>query len=203
MKAKHISSEAVDETSANDEAQGGSDETDSPAEEPGFSKDDIFHLLQNERRRLVLRYLRGTEGPVRMRDVAEQVAAWEHDTTVEELTSTERQRVYIPLYQSHLSKLDEVGVIDYQQNRGIVERKPLADQFERYLELDSTDETTDDRSGDSGNWDDYYIGATVLCYAVLLGAVMELPFVSFLSGIGIGALILFLFTVLTVSRVMN
>ncbi|WP_254529086.1 DUF7344 domain-containing protein [Natrinema gelatinilyticum] len=203
MKAKHISSEAVDETSANDEAQGGSDETDSPAEEPAFSKDDIFHLLQNERRRLVLRYLRGTEGPVRMRDVAEQVAAWEHDTTVEELTSTQRQRVYIPLYQSHLSKLDEVGVIDYQQNRGIVERKPLADQFERYLELDSTDETTDDRSGDSGNWDDYYIGATVLCYAVLLGAVMELPFVSFLSGIGIGALILFLFTVLTVSRVMN
>ncbi|WP_254522939.1 DUF7344 domain-containing protein [Natrinema caseinilyticum] len=203
MKAKHISSEEVNETSSNDEAQGESDETDNPAEEPAFSKDEIFHLLQNERRRLVLRYLRGTEGPVRMRDVAEQVAAWEHDTTVEELTSTQRQRVYIPLYQSHLSKLDEVGVIDYQQNRGIVERKPLADQFERYLELDSTDETTDDRNDDSSDWDDYYIGATVLCYVVLLGAVMELPFVSFLSGIGLSALILFLFTVLTASRMMN
>ncbi|QLG50759.1 DUF7344 domain-containing protein [Natrinema halophilum] len=210
MKAKHISSKekegkgADDEAQgADDEAQGANDEADSPAEEPAFSKDEIFHLLQNERRRMVLRYLRGTEGPVRMRDVAEQVAAWEHDTTVEELTSTQRQRVYIPLYQSHLSKLDEVGVIDYQQNRGIVERKPLADQFEKYLDLDSTDESTHDKNSDEGEWDDYYIGATVLCYAVLLGAVMELPFASFLSGIGLSALILFLFTILTASRMLN
>nr|WP_246999656.1 hypothetical protein [Halosolutus gelatinilyticus] len=173
------------------------------SEEPDVSKDEIFHLLQNERRRMVLQYLRGTDGPVRMRDVAEQVAAWEHDTTVEELTSKQRQRVYIPLYQSHLSKLDEAGVIDYQQDRGIVERKPLADQIDKYLELEPEADSADETSADDGAWGDYYIGATVVGYAVLIGAVMELPFVSLVSGIGLSALILFLFTVLTISWNIN
>lgn len=177
-------------------------DVDHSSEAPAFSKDEIFHLLQNERRRMVLRYLRGTEGPVRMRDIAEQVAAWEHDTTVEELTSTQRQRVYIPLYQSHLSKLDEAGIIDYQKNRGIVERKPLADQVDQYLQIEPDDRSTDEGEAD-GDWDDYYIGATVLCYVLLLGAVIELPFTSFLSGIALSALILLLFTVLTVSRLLN
>ncbi|MGQ3412218.1 DUF7344 domain-containing protein [Natrinema sp. LN54] len=203
MKAKHISSEEQDEQGVNDDAQGADETADSPSEEPAFSKDEIFHLLQNERRRMVLRYLQGTDGAVRMRDVAEQVAAWEHDTTVEDLTSTQRQRVYIPLYQSHLSKLDEAGLIEYQQNRGIVERQPLADRVDQYLEFDSTDESADEQGSDDGEWDDYYIVTTVLCYAVLLGAVIELPFISFLSGIGLSALILFLFTALTISRVID
>ncbi|WP_101298275.1 DUF7344 domain-containing protein [Halegenticoccus soli] len=100
-----------------------------------LSKDDLFHVLQNQRRRRVLKYLQGREGPVGMRDVAEQVAAWEHDTTVEALASDERQRVYIALYQSHLPKLDEKGIVDYNQSRGLVERTPLADQFDPYLEV--------------------------------------------------------------------
>ena len=197
MNATYISSEEQD-------AQQSDDAADSSPTEQTFSKDEIFHLLQNERRRLVLQYLRDTDGPVRMRDVAEQVAAWEHDTTVEQLTSTQRQRVYIPLYQSHLSKLDEAGVIDYQQNRGIVERKPLASHVEMYLDLKPPTESTesDDRSA-GPDWGDYYIVATVVGYIVLLGAVMELPFMSFISGIGLGALILFLYTVVTIGWSIN
>ncbi|WIV67423.1 DUF7344 domain-containing protein [Natrialbaceae archaeon AArc-T1-2] len=193
MKSTHVSPEEQDSRGAEDDAG-------CPSDESVISKDEIFHLLQNERRRMVLRYLRDTDGPVRMRDVAEQVAAWEHDTTVEKLTSKQRQRVYIPLYQSHLSKLDEVGVIDYQQDRGIIERKPRADQFDTYLEVEPTDESDDRERSDETGWDDYYLGATVFCYVILLGAVIELPFVSVLSGIGLSAVILLLFTVLTLSR---
>ncbi|MFA9415100.1 hypothetical protein [Natrinema sp. HArc-T2] len=203
MKAEYISSNDTDDQGVTDDGQDADGAADRPSEEPAFSKDEIFHLLQNERRRMVLRYLRGTEDPVRMRDIAEQVAAWEHDTTVEELTSTQRQRVYIPLYQSHLSKLDEAGLIEYQQNRGIVERKPLADQVDKYLHLDSTGDSTDEQRAESPEWEDYYIGATVFSYAVLIGAVMELPVISFLSGIGLSALILSVFTVLTISRLIN
>lgn len=197
MKAKHISTE---EMSGQETADGADDSVDSET----FSEDEIFHLLQNERRRLVLRYLRGTEDSVRMRDVAEQVAAWEHDTTVGELTSTQRQRVYIPLYQSHLSKLDEAGVIDYQQNRGIVERKPLADKVDKYLQVDDeTAESSDEDTSSTVISDDYYIGATALCYVVLLGAVFELPGLSIISGVGLSALFLFLFTLVTASRFVN
>lgn len=107
---------------------------DPPAE---LSKDELFHLLQNQRRRRVLLYLQGTTGEVSMRDIAEQVAAWENDTTVKALGSNERQRVYIALYQSHLPKLDDAGVLTYDQQRGIVARTQLADQLEAYLNVDT------------------------------------------------------------------
>ncbi|ELY85665.1 DUF7344 domain-containing protein [Natrialba taiwanensis] len=201
MTTTHVSSE---EQSGQETADDAVDEAADGSDVESFTEDEIFHLLQNERRRLVLRYLRGTDEAVRMRDVAEQVAAWEHDTTVAELTSTERQRVYIPLYQSHLSKLDEAGVIDYQQNRGIVERKPLADEVDQYLQVDEqTDESSENDETSISVSDDYYIGATAVCYVALLGAVLELPVLSIVSGIGLSALILLLFTLVTASRFIN
>jgi hypothetical protein len=172
---------------------------DEPSEE--LPVDEIFHILQNERRRMVLEYLQEADEPVRMRDVAEQVAAWENGTTVEELSSDQRQRVYIPLYQSHLPKLDKAGIIDYQQNRGIVERRPLARQLDYYLNADSNrDAVEETASSDEGGWDDYYIGAAGVGAVLLLGAVLELPLFSILTGIGLSALILLMFTGLTIGQ---
>ena len=109
-----------------------------------ITKDDAFHVLQNSRRRAVLRYLleHDDTGRFVMRDVAEEVAAWEHDTTVQQLVSDERQRVYIALYQSHLPKLDDHGIIEYNQSRGVVEPTELLQVFEPYLE-DGLHTTTD------------------------------------------------------------
>ena len=104
--------------------------------------DDVFHLLQNQRRRYALRYLAAAESEtVRMSDLAEQVAAWENDTDPRSLSSQQRQRVYIPLYQNHLPKLAKHGVIDYQQNRGIVTRLDAADQLDDHLPSTSTTST--------------------------------------------------------------
>lgn len=101
---------------------------------PRLTKDVAFHLLQNPRRRAVLRYLLwGDEGTHVMRDVAEAVAAWEHDTTVASLAGAERQRVYISLYQSHLPKLADAGVIDYDQDRGVIEPRPPIRVLESFL----------------------------------------------------------------------
>ena len=98
-------------------------------------RDELFHLLQNSRRRATLRYLfeHDDDQPVVMRDVAEAVAAWENDTTLQQLTSAERQRVYIALYQSHLLKLDDHGIIDYDQDRGTIELRELAYALRPYL----------------------------------------------------------------------
>ena len=193
MKSDHIRFGEQDEADSADGSE--------PSETDGtLAEDEIFHLLQNERRRLVLRYLRDTDGPVRMRDVAEQVAAWEHDTTVEELTSTQRQRVYIPLYQSHLTKLDSAGVIEYQKNRGIVERQPLADQMDQYLQVDPLDDGADEENATGPAHHDYYIAASAICFIGLLGAVLEVPGMSVLSGIGLSALILLVFTMVTITQ---
>jgi hypothetical protein len=133
---------------------------DAPEDEEGISKDDAFHILQNARRRAVLRYLAEHDDTDRfvMRDVAEEVAAWEHDTTVQQLVSDERQRVYIALYQSHLPKLDKHGIIDYNQSRGVVETTELTAAFEPYIDdglhadseltvPDVAEESDDEQSG--------------------------------------------------------
>ncbi|EJN57470.1 hypothetical protein HSB1_41580 [Halogranum salarium B-1] len=59
----------------------------------------MFHLLQNARRRGVVRYLSecDDDSVYEMRDIATQVAAWENDKPIAQLTSDERQRVYISL----------------------------------------------------------------------------------------------------------
>lgn len=128
-----------------------------------LTRDDIYHLLQTKRRRDVLRYLRDTEGPVRLRELAEQVAAWEQETTVENLNSSERQRVYISLYQSHLPKLDTHDIVDYDKDRGRVEPTPRVSRLEAYLE-GPTDSQSSDR------WPLRYAVAIGL-WAIVLGAV--------------------------------
>lgn len=81
----------------------------------------------------MLYYLDEHADTASMRDVTERIAAWEHGKTIRTLGSDERQRVYISLYQNHLPKLDEHGVIAYDKSRGTVERTELADQFDRYI----------------------------------------------------------------------
>ncbi len=117
-------------------AEGGSSDVEGKG---NLSTDDLFHLLQNERRRKVLSYLTAhDEGEgVDMRRVAEEIAAAENDTTTQALRSKERQRVYIALYQSHLPKLDEAGVIEYDQRKGWIESTPLTAEVGQYIAVDT------------------------------------------------------------------
>ncbi len=146
-----------------------------------LSKDKIFHILQTQRRRHALRYLKENDGKVEMRDLAEQVAAWENDTTLQALASDERQRVYIALYQSHLPKLDNEGIIEYNQSRGIVERGPLADQFDPYLDKEvsiQTEPTDVEDADDDDRWFSYYRWATAASAGAFAGAWLNAPLLS-------------------------
>lgn len=140
--------------------------------EAPLSKDQMFHLLSNQRRRDVLRYLAAHEGPVDMRDVAERVAAQEHDTTVKQLTSDERQRVYIALYQTHLPKLDDHGIIAYDQSRGVLERTERANQLDPYL--DDSDETTGAGQTEPPAVNEYGLAVCVIGSAILVVGWLEL-----------------------------
>lgn len=101
-----------------------------------LSEDAIFEVLCNPRRRQIIRYLDQQDGTSTISDLAESIAAVENETSVGLLSSAERKRVYIGLYQTHLPKMDQLGVVDYEKNRGTVTlRRPLAD-FEPYLQVD-------------------------------------------------------------------
>jgi hypothetical protein len=102
--------------------------------QPTLPLDQVFEILKNSRRRETLQYLRAHDGEATLSDVAEHIAAIENDTTVQAISSTQRKRVYVGLYQCHLPKMDDIGVVDFDKNRGSIELEPVADQLYEYLE---------------------------------------------------------------------
>lgn len=106
---------------------------DTPDDGPRLSDDDVFEVLYNRRRRAVVRHLREWGGSGSVSDLAERIAADENDTTVQQLSSYERKRVYVALYQNHLPKMDDLGVVDYDKNRGTVEFRAPAERLEPYI----------------------------------------------------------------------
>lgn len=120
-------------------------DADEPAPAP-LETDLVFELLKNQRRRRVVEHVRD-RGTVALGDLAETIAADENDTTVAELSPDERKRVYIGLYQTHLPKMDDAGVVVYDQDRGEVSPGPAIDQLAPYLESNVTDDgdSTDGR----------------------------------------------------------
>ncbi len=125
-----------------------------------LSLDVIFEVLKNQRRRYVLRHLEAKAETVSLGDLAEHVAAKENDKSVDAITSDERKRVYVGLYQCHLPKMDDMGIVDFNRDRGRVTLTETASQLDEYLD---GEEETDDR-----RWYRYY-GATA---AVGLAAVV-------------------------------
>jgi len=141
-----------------------------PPVEDGPSRNEVFTALSNERRRYVIHYLNSNEPNARVRDIAEQLAAWENDIPIGEVTYKQRKRVYTALYQSHLLKLAKSGFIDYDRNRGIVSLADESHQLEVYLEIVSEDEIL---------WSEYYVGLAVVCGLLIFAAwIGTVPFAS-------------------------
>lgn len=117
---------------------GSGDDTETADESPTESTeslplDQVFEILKNRRRRLVLHYLEDNGGESSLSDLAEHIAAIENDTTVKAISSTQRKRVYVGLYQCHLPKMDDMNIIDFDQNRGTVVLSANAEQVKSYL----------------------------------------------------------------------
>ena len=103
-----------------------------------LAPDKVFEILSSRRRRMVLFYLRKHGDTATVNDLAEQVAAWENDTDIEELTSQERKRVYVSLYQTHLPKLADTDLIDYDVDDGIVTLTDRATEIDDFLSAKAT-----------------------------------------------------------------
>lgn len=120
-----------------------------PNREDPLSNDNIYDVLSDKRRRYTLHHLKQRDGPVSIRELAEQVAAWENRKAIEDLTSQERKRVYIALYQSHLPSMAKEGIVDYDADRGMVELTSTIEDVSIYLEIVPDEDIP---------WSLYYIG---------------------------------------------
>lgn len=152
-----------------------------------ISRDVAFEILTNPRRRYALTYLRSQSGRVPIGELAEAVAAWERDTSVELVSSKERKSVYTSLYQTHLPKMADAGVVDYDRQRGIVALADRADDLDDYLTPEPQ----------VPNWSRYYLAlALVSGVAVVFRLAGMYPFTA-IPVLGYAGLVLGLFVALS------
>jgi len=100
-----------------------------------LSYDECFDLLSSYRRRYTLHYLEQNGEEASISDLSEQVAAWENEKSMQEVSYNERKRVYTSLQQVHLPRMDEVGVVEFDENQGTVETGPAAEKLDIYLDV--------------------------------------------------------------------
>jgi len=105
-----------------------------------LSQDTVFDLLSSARRRYILYHLRQHEGEASINELASQIAVWENDVPPDELTRQDEKRVYVSLYQTHVPKLEEQGIVDYDGDTGVVRLTDRAYQVDRYLTEDEESE---------------------------------------------------------------
>jgi len=115
--------------------------------------DECFDLLSNHRRRCTLHYLHNNGGVATIQELSEQIAAWENEKPVGEVTHRERKRVYTSLQQVHLPRMDEVDVVRFDDQQGVVEIGPAAADLDIYLEV---------VEGRDVPWSTFYVGLTLV-----------------------------------------
>jgi len=124
----------------------------------GLSNEEIFDVLQNERRRHVLQYLRRHGGPVSLGDLADHVAAAEYDCPTDAVTSAQRKRVYTTLQQSHLPQMNDVGIIAYDSDGGLITTTNRTEELTIYLEVVPEGEFP---------WREYYLSLGAITLAIV------------------------------------
>ncbi|WP_084156969.1 DUF7504 family protein [Haladaptatus cibarius] len=96
------------------------------------SLDVVFDVLRSKRRREALRYLLSKRGPVDIKELATAVADFEGD---DRATRNRHRRYYTTLYQLHLPKLDDAGLIDHDAANHRVSVREAADWVAPFLAL--------------------------------------------------------------------
>ncbi|MFB6256902.1 MAG: hypothetical protein ABEH58_09305 [Haloplanus sp.] len=135
---------------------------DSPTEP---TEQEVFDVLSNRRRRYAL-YALLDDDSATIGSLAEQVAAWENDCAVPEVTPTERKRAYTALQQSHLPKLERTGLISFDRESGRVHPTETLGEMDTHLEVAGKEQPP---------WDRYYLVLSAVTAGIVVGVWLELP----------------------------
>ncbi|GAB7021256.1 winged helix-turn-helix domain-containing protein [Halostagnicola bangensis] len=128
-------------------------------------QNELFDALGSHRSRYALYACLQTDGELTLSVIADQVAAWEYDKPIAEVTSTEHKRVYTSLQQHHLSKLERSGLITIDDKS--IDCTEKAQQLDLYIELVPESDVP---------WSLYYLGLSTIGGFILgLKAIGFLP----------------------------
>lgn len=135
--------------------------------ESSLAETEIHDVLRNDRRRLVLERLAETREQLSVSGLAEYIAAVESGE--QPPPRNVRQSVYVSLHQTHLPKLDDLGIVDYDSNSKTVERAENADDVAVYMEVVPKNALS---------WASYYFTVSVLGLLVLVAHGVGVPVLS-------------------------
>lgn len=111
------------------------DVTSTPA---SLSTDTLFNVLANQRRRYVLHALKEHETPLSLAALATKVAALENERPGTEIPRDEHERVHASLWHSHVPKLDDAGIVEFDRESDTVTLAEDTKTLEPYLERETT-----------------------------------------------------------------
>ena len=156
--------------------EAGSNESERPDEATAeLTREDVFEVLSNRRRRYALHYLKQLEdGEIaELSELSSQVAAWESGVDVDAVTYDDRKSVQTSMYQFHLPKLQEKAVIEYDKRSGEIRRTDAVDTFDLYLETVPESEIS---------WSLYFLLLSVGAVGIGVGAWTDAIIISQLSA---------------------
>jgi hypothetical protein len=130
----------------------------------------IHGILANERRRGVIERLDASPGTVTVRDLSEAIAAAE--TGESPPPARVRESVYTSLHQTHLPKLHDVGVVEYDRDRSMVHLQPSVREIDRHMDV---------LNGLGITWGEYYRSLGVFGLVLVIASLTGLPFVDVIA----------------------
>lgn len=128
---------------------------------------EVYSVLSNARRREVLTELWKQPESMSLRDLSERIATTESGERP--APRALRGSVYNALHQTHLPKLDSLGLVVYDPNRKTVRVCSQAGQLNRYMDVTTRIGVT---------WGEYYRALGVVGLVVTVGSLAAVPLLS-------------------------
>lgn len=108
------------------------------AGEDGGSKlplEVVFRALADRRRRTILYCLTGCTYPVPLEEVVDRIATQESETQVTDIPAEVYERLASDLHHTQLPKLEEWGIVEYEDELNLITVAETVRPLDEYLHL--------------------------------------------------------------------
>ena len=136
----------------------------------------IHDILRNDRRRLAIKCLRENSGMLTVRDLSEDVAT--RETGESPAPRDKRRSVYVSLHQTHLPKLNDLGIVSYDTDSKEVRLRDRAAEITTYMEVVPRYGIT---------WAEYYLILGILGFGTVLSASIGTPLLGAVGAPAVAA----------------
>ena len=164
-------------------------EIDQKADRTTRQMEEAYDVLANARRRKLLEILDSNEDSIEVSKMAGLIAAWENNSSIDEVTCREQKIVYTALTQRHLPRLERMNVVDYDKRHQIVRRTEKVNVVLQH---------SDPRPVPVHHWEVYYLLGGLLASGIIANTLLGIfPVFDFLVPVS-NVVVIAIFTLISV-----